>query len=404
MTVNFHQLELKEGLVAAVVVAAGQGRRFGGDRPKQLELLAGRPILSWSLRAFTSHPLVRETILVVPPGQGNYFQETLALDSQVIVAEGGEFRAQSVAKGWAACSPAVTIGLIHDGVRPLVTPGQITQVIQLAQARGAAILATPCRDTLKKVEADGVIQRTVDRAGLWQAQTPQGFRREILEKALELALKNPQEATDEAIMAERLGYPIQVAQGSAKNFKITYPEDLALAQTLLTPTGAGASRVGQGWDFHRFDPTRPLWLGGLLVEGSPGLLGHSDADVLAHALIDALLGAIGQGDIGESFPDKDSQWRGASGSLLVGLTIAKVRAAGYELVNADLTLIGPSPRLAPLRGPMIQALATALGVEPSKVSLKATTTEGMGFVGREEGLAATAVVLLERAWPAGTLV
>jgi 2-C-methyl-D-erythritol 4-phosphate cytidylyltransferase/2-C-methyl-D-erythritol 2,4-cyclodiphosphate synthase len=269
-------------------------------------------------------------------------------------------------------------------------------VIKLAADSGAAILAIPVQDSLKLVGPDEAVVRTVSRAGLWRAHTPQGFRREILAKALNLDLENPDEATDESVLVERLGRSVRVARGSARNLKITYPEDLAMAESLMGLSPALSLRVGQGFDFHRFDPQRPLWLGGLLIEDHPGLLGHSDADVLAHALIDALLGAVGLGDIGEMFPDSDERWRGASGAKLIGLAMGRVRRAGYALANVDLTLIGETPKISPYRKAMAAAMAAALGAPLGLVSLKATTTEGLGFVGRKEGLAAAAVVAVAK--------
>jgi 2-C-methyl-D-erythritol 2,4-cyclodiphosphate synthase/2-C-methyl-D-erythritol 4-phosphate cytidylyltransferase len=346
--------------------------------------------------AMSGHPGIRETVLVVPPGQGAAFVDKLKLDFPVKVVEGGEYRAQSVAQGWAACSPEAEIGLIHDGARPLVTAAQISEVLELTTRYGAAILATPVRDTLKRVGSDGAINHTVERAELWQAQTPQGFKRPLLEMALKVSLKNPQLATDESVSLEKLGHSTRIALGSPRNIKITFPEDLVMAQSLMSGGAVEGLRVGQGWDFHRFEPQRPLWLGGLLWPDHPGLLGHSDADVMIHALIDALLGAAGLGDIGAFFPPEEEKWRGASGSYLLGLTRKAFQAAGFELINADLTLIGESPRLGPRRPEVIAALAQALGVEPDRLGVKATTTEKMGFLGRGEGLAATALVLVRK--------
>ncbi|MDR0548799.1 MAG: 2-C-methyl-D-erythritol 4-phosphate cytidylyltransferase [Deltaproteobacteria bacterium] len=381
--------------VAAVVVAAGQSSRFGGDRPKTLALLAGRPVLYWSLAALALRPLVQETILVVPPRRGSEFLGALALDFPVATVEGGEYRVQSVANGLAATSLNSEIILVHDGARPLVSAKEIDAVIELTRSSGAAILACPGQDALKLVDDQGTIIKTVDRQGLWRAQTPQGFYRDLLTQALDLGLKDPKLATDEAILVEKLGHKVKIAKGSVTNFKITYPEDLLMAESLMAKSAINI-KVGQGFDFHGFAQDRPLWLGGVLFPGEPGLLGHSDADVLAHALIDALLGAAGLGDIGTLFPAEDELWRGAPGARLIQLAMAAVQKAGYELINADLTLIGETPKIAPRRPDLVAALAKALDVDQAKVSLKATTTEGLGFVGRKEGLAAAAVVLLAK--------
>ncbi|MDR1871682.1 MAG: 2-C-methyl-D-erythritol 4-phosphate cytidylyltransferase [Deltaproteobacteria bacterium] len=397
--------------VAAVVVAAGSGTRFGGSRPKTLELLAGKPVVVWALEAFARHPQVLEIVLVVPAKKEELFRATVQLDFPLKIVPGGLYRIQSVARGFKATDPNSKICLIHDGARPLVTVNEIDEVIQMVEAKGAAILAAPALDTLKSVAHDGSIIKTVDRRGVWRAQTPQGFTREILEKALTLGLEDPEMATDEAILVERLvGAKVFVVPGSERNIKITTPQDLALAESLaqsfspagqrppggqiVKPSGCGL-KVGEGWDFHRFNSERPLWLGGIFIPDYPGLDGHSDADVLAHALIDALLGAAGLGDIGEKFPDTEEAFRGAKGATLLAKTSLMVQEAGYKLVNADLTLIGEKPRLTKYRAAMVKALAKALKVQPGLINVKATTTEKMGFTGRGEGLAASALVLLK---------
>ncbi|MDR1083700.1 MAG: 2-C-methyl-D-erythritol 4-phosphate cytidylyltransferase [Deltaproteobacteria bacterium] len=381
-----------ETIVSAVIVAGGRGLRYGGEEPKQLALLAGRPVLARSLSPFLSHPDVDEVILVVPQGQRSLYAGKLALDSRVLIAEGGEFRTQSVLNGLKAARADSRLILVHDGVRPLVTRAHISEIISLTETFGAAVLAVPVRDTLKAADNGGRILKTVDRTGLYGAQTPQGFKREILQKALELGAEKPAEATDESVLAEELGYQVRISPGSAENIKITYPEDLLMAEAFLS--ARAGFRVGQGFDFHAFEPSRPLWLGGILIKDQPGLLGHSDADVLAHALADSLLGAAGLGDIGEHFPPGEPEWAGLSGAALLSETMDLVTRAGYVLVNCDLTLIGESPRIGPYKKAMIAALALALGVNPEVISLKATTTEKMGFTGRGEGLAASGLVLL----------
>jgi len=276
-----------------------------------------------------------------------------------------------------------------------VTPALIAAVAEAAAAHGAALAAVPVRDTLKEA-ARGLVRRTLDRAGLWQAQTPQGFRREILARALAGGEDGPAEVTDDAALLEPLGLAAALVPGSADNLKITTPEDLVLAEALLA---AGPFRIGHGYDFHRLVPGRPLWLGGLEIPFEAGLLGHSDADVLAHALADALLGAAALGDIGGHFPDLDPQWAGLSGARLLAETMAKVRAAGWELVNADLTLIGERPKIAPHRQAMALALARALGVSPGQLNIKATTTEGLEATGQGRALAAWATAGLRPLWP-----
>ncbi|MDR2934916.1 MAG: 2-C-methyl-D-erythritol 4-phosphate cytidylyltransferase, partial [Candidatus Adiutrix sp.] len=372
-----------EPTISAVVVAGGLGRRFGGGRPKQLAALAGRPVLAHTLAAFERSPAA-EIILALP---GDWLEEIEREAvrpfgfKKVRIVPGGGTRAASTRLGFAAS--AGDLVLIHDGVRPFVTPGLIRAVAEAAAAHGAALAAVPVRDTLKAV-AEGLVRRTLDRAGLWQAQTPQGFRREILALAL-AGGAGQDEVTDDAALLEPLGLTAAVVPGSARNLKITTPEDLTLAEAWLA---AGPFRTGHGYDLHRLVPGRPLWLGGLEIPFEAGLLGHSDADVLAHALADALLGAAALGDIGGHFPDQDPQWAGLSGARLLFETMGKVRAAGWELVNADLTLIGERPKIVPHRQAMAEALAEALGVSPGQLNLKATTTEGLDSTGQGLALAA----------------
>ena len=385
--------------ISAIVVAGGRGRRFGGGRPKQLASLVGRPLLAHTLAAFEQSPAF-EVILVLP-GEWREDIEREAVRpfgfQKVRLVQGGDTRAASTRLGFAASSGDLV--LVHDGVRPFVTPGLISAVAQAAAIHGAALVAVPMRDTLKEV-LQGQVRRTLDRAGLWQAQTPQGFRREILARALaqgEADQAGLLAVTDDVALLEPLGLTSAVVPGSARNFKITTPEDLALAEALVA---AGPFRSGHGYDFHRLVPGRPLWLGGVEIPFETGLLGHSDADVLAHALADALLGAAALGDIGGHFSDQDPQWAGLSGARLLSETMAKVRAAGWELVNADLTLIGEKPKIAPHRPAMLLALAEALGISPGQLNIKATTTEGLEATGRGEALAAWATATLRQIWPA----
>lgn len=381
--------------ISAIVVAGGQGLRFGTAQPKQLAILAGRPVLTRTLAAFERCPSLDEIILVLPPD----WLETIWLQavepfgfSRVRPVVGGDSRSQSVRRGFAASSGELIV--VHDGARPFVQPPLIEAVIEAAQAHGLALAAIPVSDTLKVVE-DAWAVSTVDRRRLWRAQTPQAFQRQIFSRLM----ASKSEATDEASLAEALGYKTAVVPGQPDNIKITTRDDLAIAQQLLAPTAPPALRVGQGYDLHLLVPGRPLWLGGVLIDFPLGLLGHSDADVMAHALADAILGAAALGDIGLHFPDRDERWRTLAGAALLRLTMAKVRAAGFDLVNADLTLIGEKPKIAPHRPAMLKALAGALDIPPQRLNIKATTTEGQDSVGRGLALAASAVALLSA--PAG---
>ncbi len=383
--------------ISAIVVAGGQGLRFGAAQPKQLALAAGRPVLTHTLAAFERCPSLDEIILVLPPDWLEIIWAQAVEPfgfSRVRPVVGGDSRSQSVRRGFAASSGELIV--VHDGVRPFVQPSLIEAVIEAAQTYGLALAAIPVSDTLKVVQDDWAVS-TVDRRRLWRAQTPQAFQRHIFSRLM----ASEAEATDEASLAEALGYKTAVVPGRADNIKITTREDLAMAQQLLASTAPPALRVGQGYDLHLLVPGRPLWLGGVLIDFPLGLLGHSDADVMAHALADALLGAAGLGDIGLHFPDRDERWRAVAGTELLRLTMAKVRAAGFDLVNADLTLIGEQPKIAPHRPAMLQALAGALDIPPQRLNIKATTTEGQDSVGRGLALAASAIALLSAPADAG---
>jgi len=286
--------------------------------------------------------------------------------------------------------------LIHDAVRPLVRVKVIEEVIQAAREYGAAIVAVPVKDTLKKVEGENIVQ-TMNRNQLWQAQTPQVFDRSWLAEALSAARKDGFIATDEAALVERLGMPVRIVPGSADNIKITLPEDLMLAESLLEyDLKGGKMRVGIGYDVHPFISGRKLMLGGVEVPHDRGLAGHSDADVIIHAFCDALLGAAGLPDIGVHFPDTDPKWADLKGRVMLAQVANKIKDAGYDLVNADLTLIAERPKIKDYVDEMVRTMADALSTDPTNLNLKGTTTEGLGSIGREEGLAAWAVVLLSR--------
>lgn len=377
--------------ISAVIVAAGSGTRFGGEKPKQLVALAGRPVLTRTLQVFTSNPIISEIILVLPSDWLEVIvEEALApygLTGIKWVA-GGASRAESTRRGFEAAAGEII--LIHDGVRPLIEAGLIEKVALAAWEHGAALAAVPVSDTLKEV-TDGLVKRTVDRSALWRAQTPQGFRREILAEAL-AGTTGTEVPTDDIGLVERLGLTAAIVPGSPGNIKITTREDLVMAEALLSRTQI--PRTGHGYDLHRLVPGRPLFLAGVEIPYELGLLGHSDADVMAHALVDAILGAASLGDIGQHFSDKDVRWAGAAGSTLLKESMAMVRRAGFELVHADLTLVGEKPKIGPYRQAMAEAVALALEVPPASVNIKATTTEGLDATGQGLALAAYATATL----------
>jgi 2-C-methyl-D-erythritol 4-phosphate cytidylyltransferase/2-C-methyl-D-erythritol 2,4-cyclodiphosphate synthase len=380
--------------VGAIVAAGGSGQRAG--LAKQWLELGGQTVLRRAARLLAECPGVDELVLVVPAGEEARAAEALAgLGKPGRVVAGGPARADSVRLGLDALAGCGVV-LVHDAARPFATPGLVARVGEAAARDGAALAAVAVTDTVKR-SGPGLPPRvaaTLDRRELWLAQTPQGFRRDLLLRAYQAAGAEASGATDECALVERLGAPVTLVPGEPGNFKITSPEDVARARAL---TGAPVAS-GVGYDCHRFEAGRRLVLGGVEFEGD-GLLGHSDADVCAHALGDAILGAAGLGDLGRHFPDTDPRWKGVSSLLLLREISALAAAAGWRLGNADVTLAARRPRIAPRAAEMRARLAEALGVSPAQVNVKATTGEGMGFVGRGEGIAAHAVALLVRSGP-----
>jgi 2-C-methyl-D-erythritol 4-phosphate cytidylyltransferase/2-C-methyl-D-erythritol 2,4-cyclodiphosphate synthase len=374
--------------VGAILAAGGSGLRAG--TAKQWATLGGESVLRRAARALAASGVVDELVAVVPAGEeARGLAEVDALGVPARAVAGGAARADSVRAGLAALGP-VDLVLVHDAARPFATPALARAVGEAAAARGAALAALAATDTVKRA-ADGLVAETLDRRALWLAQTPQGFRAPLLRRAFEVAGGAAAAVTDECQLVERLGEPVAVVPGEAGNFKITGAEDLARARALLEPAVA----MGVGYDVHAFAPGRRLVLGGVEFEGD-GLLGHSDADICAHAICDAVLGAAGLGDIGRHFPDTDPQWKGVSSLRLLREVAGRARAQGWALGNCDVTLAARRPKIAPRADEMRARLAEALGCSPAQVNVKATTGEGLGFVGRGEGIAAHAVALLWR--------
>jgi 2-C-methyl-D-erythritol 4-phosphate cytidylyltransferase/2-C-methyl-D-erythritol 2,4-cyclodiphosphate synthase len=381
--------------VSAIVVAGGRSVRFGGAVPKQFLDLGGEPLLFRSIRAVASRPGVEGVVVVLPPEEiagalaARLREEGIA---DAVVA-GGETRARSVAAGLAACRGSEFV-LVHDGARPAVPPEVVDAVLRATLERGAAVPVVAVRETVKEDDGNGFVRRTLDRERLRLAQTPQGSRAEWLEGALARAFAEGVEPTDEAQALERAGHPVALVPGDRCNVKITTPEDLEALRAKEDPTSVPCLRVGNGFDIHRFDPRRRLVLGGIEFPGEAGLLGHSDADVVLHAAMDALLGAASMDDIGVLFPPGDPAYAGADSRGLAAEVARKVRERGFEIVNLDLTLLGERPRIRGAAAAMRSAIAEAFGVPADRVGLKATTLEGIGGLGRGEGLACQAVVLL----------
>lgn len=391
--------------VTAIIAAGGAGRRVGAPVPKQMLELGGRSILERSVDAFAAHAAIAEIIVVLPSEVAARPPSWLAKHApRIQVVAGGERRQDSVANGFDAADAAADVLLVHDAARPFVTADVISRVIDAAAAHGAAIAAMPVRDTVKRVErraGDSVIVETLARDALFLAQTPQGFARRVLRDAVALG-RSGVEATDEAALAERAGHRVRVVDGAPENVKITTAEDLEEARR--REMAATQCRVGSGYDLHRLAPNRRLVLGGVHVPAELGALGHSDADVVCHAITDALLGGASAGDIGQHFPDTDARWKDASSLDLLRQVTELVRTRGFAAVNVDVTVVLESPKLGPYRSRIAASLADALGIDPSAVSVKAKTNEGVDAVGRREAVAAHAVALLRqtgsvRLWP-----
>src|SRR5918993_402570 len=384
--------------VTAVVVAAGRGERLGAPE-KVLLPLAGQAMLTWSLRALEQAETIGAVVVVAGSHTlepvGRLVRDGGFAKVQAIVA-GGERRQDSVAAGLAALPEGTEIVVIHDGARPLAEPELFDRCAAAAAERGAAITATPVSDTLQRV-AEGAIAGTVDRAGLWAAQTPQAFRLELLRRVL--AASSGETVTDEAGLCEAAGVPVSVVPASPANLKVTRAEDIPVADALLrarhgSQPAAGSVRTGIGYDAHHFASGRRLVLGGVEIAHDRGLDGHSDADVLLHAMADALLGAAALGDIGQHFPPSDERFRDADSQVLLREVVRLVREAGWAPGNVDATLLAEAPRIGPHVPVMRERIAACLGLSPSAVSVKATTNEGMGSIGRGEGIAALATATL----------
>ena len=371
----------------ALVLAGGSGTRFGGTLPKQYLELAGAPLLRRSLAAFAAHPDVDAVRAVIrPEDRARYDVAARGLDVLEPVC-GGATRQESARLGLeslAALAPDRV--LIHDGARPMLDRDIISRTIAALDDAPAAICGLPLADTLKRGNG-GAVSATVDRTGLWRAQTPQAFRYGDILAAHRKAAGR--ELTDDAAVAEAAGLVVRLVAGSEDNIKITTEDDLARAKRMLA--AATDIRIGQGYDVHGFGPGEAVMLCGVQIAHERGLVGHSDADVGLHAATDALLGAIGAGDIGMHFPPSDPKWRGASSDKFLRYAGDLIAARGGEIVNLDVTVICEAPRVGPHRAAMVERMAVILGLNPSRVSVKATTTEGLGFTGRREGIAAQAV-------------
>ena len=374
--------------IAAIIVAAGRGTRAGGDVPKQWRRLHGRRVADWTVDAFLAHPAIGRVVLVLHPddlGQAEGFAD-------VLIATGGASRDASVGAGLEALAgDPPDLVLIHDVARPLVSEAVISRVIDALETAPGAAPALAVTDALWKGEG-GKVSGTQDRSGLYRAQTPQGFRYAAI---LDAHRRHPGGAADDVEVARAAGLAVAIVEGDERNMKITGPGDFARAEEAMRD--GMDIRVGQGYDVHAFEPGEACVLCGVAVPHDRKLKGHSDADVGMHALTDALYGALAEGDIGQHFPPSDPQWKGAASHVFLEHAIGLARETGYELANCDVTLICERPKIGPHAGAMRAALARIMDVDVDRVSVKATTSERLGFAVREEGIAAMPVATLVKA-------
>jgi 2-C-methyl-D-erythritol 4-phosphate cytidylyltransferase/2-C-methyl-D-erythritol 2,4-cyclodiphosphate synthase len=380
--------------VTAIIAAGGSGRRLGAAVPKQLLEIGGRTILERSVAAFASHPRVTDVIVALPQDLMAAQPSWLEAMPSVRCVAGGARRQDSVAAAFDAVPQLADVVLVHDAARPFVSTELIDRCIESAWRFGGAIAAVPAIDTVKRVKPDGpdpVITGTVPRESIYLAQTPQGFRRNVLADAV-AAGRTGVDATDEAALAEHAGHAVRVVEGDPANVKITTAADWHQAQNRIA--AASVSRVGTGYDLHRLVEGRALIIGGVAIPFERGALGHSDADVACHAATDAILGAASLGDIGAHFPDSDPRWKDASSIELLRLAAALVREAGYRIVNVDVVVVLERPKIAPHKQAIRQGLADAIGIAVEAVSVKGKTNEGVDAVGRGEAIAAHAVAII----------
>jgi len=385
--------------VSAIVLAAGKGKRFKSRISKPLAKIQARPMLVYSLKVLSAHPEIKEIIVAA---NKNNLKAVVALIKEyrilkvAAVVLGGLRRQDSVACGLRCLHKDTKLVLIHDAARPFIDKRLVSHLIKEAGHWGAAIAGVALKSTLKKAGRDFLVEKTVSRQGLWEIQTPQVFRRDLILKAY--SRFGQEDVTDDAMLIEKLGGRVRLVEGSCRNIKITAPEDLEIAAA-IAGKGKGKKmqhRIGLGYDIHRLVGGRKLLLGGVLLPYKEGLLGHSDADVLLHAVTDALLGAAGGPDIGELFPDTDSKYRGISSTKLLEKAVVLIKKKGYGINNIDTVVVAEAPRLSPFKKAIRQSLAKILEIPQARVNLKSKTNEGLGSIGKRKAIAAYALVMLTK--------
>ncbi len=389
--------ETQPAKAAVVIVAAGRGERAGkADGPKQYRPIGGRPVVSHTLEAFLSHPRIGRIVVAIHPDDDELFRDAASSfgKDRIVAIHGGATRQESTRLALQALrDDAPAMVLIHDGVRPFVDADLIDRTIDAIDERQGALPSMQVAETLKRMDGEGNVGETVPRAGLYAAQTPQGFPFWPILAAHEKAFQlGKHDFTDDAAVAEWAKIPVRIVTGSPDNMKLTWARDMVVAHQRL---GGGRAafpdiRTGNGYDVHSFEPGDHVMLCGVKIPHDKKLSGHSDADVGLHALTDALLATCGAGDIGTHFPPSDPKWKGAASRLFVEHAAAIVRSQGGRIANADITLICEAPRVGPHREAMVEAIASMLKISAERISIKATTNERLGFIGREEGIAAIA--------------
>ena len=388
---------------AVIIPASGAGVRMGRKTAKPYLLLDSLPILVHTLRIFEKSPLIDAILPVVRDHDRTYVRDNIiepfGFTKITGIIAGGEMRQDSIRNALPFLAHDHSLIIVHDGVRPLLEHHLLEQVIEAARHAGAAVPGVPVKDTCKTADTDFFVQQTINRRGLYQIQTPQVFKKEILLAAYEEAYQKGFYGTDDASLVERLGLPVKVVVGSYENIKITTPDDLLQAEFIARRRKAKEDflmKIGFGYDSHRFTDNRPLILGGILIPAEKGLAGHSDADVLTHAIGDAILGALGEDDIGCHFPDTDPAYKNISSLILLEKIKNIMTERDYAITNIDASLVVEAPKIRPFASAIKDRLAQTLNITPEQINIKAKTNEGMGFIGRKEGMAAFATVLLER--------
>lgn len=384
--------------ITAIILAAGIGRRMGTDISKQYLTIDGKPILVHTLENFEKAQSISNIIIVVSKVDIEYVQKEVRDKYQISkvtdITIGGKERQDSVKCGLECLDDDTDIVVIHDGVRPFISTEYIELLVKNVGEKRAITLGVPVKDTVKSVKSDGYISKTLDRSELWLTQTPQVFLRNVICKAYAQAYRDGIYGTDDAALVERMGIPVMMMPGSNQNIKITTPEDLVIGEYILKQR-SNVMKVGIGYDSHRLVKGRSLILGGVEIPSDMGLLGHSDADVLLHAICDAILGALGDGDIGKHFPDNDPAYKDISSLKLLQIVKERALAQGFGVGNVDATIIVEKPKLSSYMTKMIHNISQILEINSSMVNIKASTNEGLGFVGRNEGIAVFSVVTIQ---------